>query len=276
MVGKIRPMNSPDWEEAVKTALQSGPRRAVVFTFAEHGALEDWTPYSYLSTRDTSGIEQGTDKAAPRTIENFYTMLRGVGNGEMVNDNIDRFLIGDLAKRYIADQSYEALVISQTRSIIRYDVAAISLNPVFRTLSRAVSNDRQNEARSRMKIWLESVYDSAAGIPETINTVPSVEQIPAVYLDPTMGFVRSESCEQRALQRPGKVLTQLRYVAKRKDLPGHIKTADTDLVPRTPLALVLALQKHDRQFRELLFRAVLPGTKISNCHATVLTALIRS
>lgn len=59
--------------------------------------------------------------------------------------------VQDFAKRYAAgDEGYKKTAIVQLRSIIQDDVTAISLNPVFGSLWRAVCNDRTSEHREEL------------------------------------------------------------------------------------------------------------------------------
>ena len=119
--------------------------------------------------------------------------------------------VQDFAKRYAGgDAGYQKTAIAQLRAIIQDDVTAISLNPVFGSLWRAVCNDRENEAReelittfglqidrignddekARMKIWLEESYDYTAEVLEAISSVPEAQRFPCVCLDPTLLFTR--------------------------------------------------------------------------------------
>ena len=123
--------------------------------------------------------------------------------------------VQDFAKRYISDNSYKILVVKQLRKIINEDVSAISLNPVFGSLWRAICNDRQNPAREeliqsfglqieridiadekeRMKNWLAESYDYTAEVLEIISTVPVDQLFPCVFLDPTLRFEKSNDAE---------------------------------------------------------------------------------
>jgi hypothetical protein len=119
--------------------------------------------------------------------------------------------VQDFAERYKTDQPYRLLVVKQLGKIVKDDVSAISLNPVFGSLWRAVCNDRENPARDgliqdfgasvekianasekdRMKSWLEESYDYTAEVLEVIAKVPADKFFPCVYLDPTLKFERS-------------------------------------------------------------------------------------
>jgi hypothetical protein len=121
---------------------------------------------------------------------------------------LKRTSVLDFAKRYATDPQYKVLVIDNLRAIIKSDVVAISLNPVFGSLWRVVCNDRENEARgelieafgheidriwnvdekARIKAWLEESYDFTAQILEAINSVTPEQQFPCICLDPTLAF----------------------------------------------------------------------------------------
>ena len=114
----------------------------------------------------------------------------------------------DFARTYKESAAYRSLAVRHLQDIIDRDVSAISLNPVFGSLWRALCNDRENEHRqelldlfgrkvegirnadekARMKTWLEESYDYTAEVLEAIAKVPTVERFPCVCLDPTLTF----------------------------------------------------------------------------------------
>jgi hypothetical protein len=162
--------------------------------------------------------------------------------------------IMNFADRYKKDEHYRYTATQHIAKLIESDITAISLNPVFGSLWRAVCNDRGNSERDnllnafslhverladvdekvRMKAWLEESYDHGAEIADLVESIPKEDQFPCVYLDPTLrhadtedgrvitDFKRDElleigrSCDYRILRRLGKVLTQLTYVQKGK------------------------------------------------------------
>lgn len=123
--------------------------------------------------------------------------------------------VQDFAARYKSDGIYKKLVVEHLQKIIDDDVSAISLNPVFGSLWRAVCNDRENPARDtlitsfglhvdrvtnldereRMKAWLAESYDYTAEVQEAIDSVPRSQQFPCVYFDPTVDFIKSGHSE---------------------------------------------------------------------------------
>ena len=114
----------------------------------------------------------------------------------------------DFSQRYRVDAAYRGLVVENLREIVENDIAAVTVNPVFGSLWRAVCNDRLNEARdgliqafgakveripdaetkTRVKEWLEESYDYVGEITEIIASVPEGEKYPCVLLDPTLDF----------------------------------------------------------------------------------------
>ncbi|KAG4441042.1 hypothetical protein IFR05_003497 [Cadophora sp. M221] len=116
--------------------------------------------------------------------------------------------VQDFSKRYAANPKYKKVAVDQLKKIISDDVSAITINPVFGSLWRAVCNDRENPARdeviaafglqvdriqdaeekARMKAWLEESYDYTADVMDAINSVPESDRFPCVCLDPTLAF----------------------------------------------------------------------------------------
>lgn len=111
-------------------------------------------------------------------------------------------------ERYETDDEYKDLVVEQLRGIFETNVMAMSLNPVFRSLWRAVcggrngadrellapifsyrigliSNDRD---KGKMKKWLDQSYDFSDGIEKEIAAVSAEDLYPVVFLDPTTDF----------------------------------------------------------------------------------------
>lgn len=123
--------------------------------------------------------------------------------------------VQDFAARYKVDEAYKKLVVEHLEKIIADDVSAISLNPVFGSLWRAVCNDRENPAcdslitsfglqvdritqadeKERMKAWLAESYDYTAEVQKAINSIPESEQFPCVYLDPTIPFIKTSTLD---------------------------------------------------------------------------------
>jgi len=119
-----------------------------------------------------------------------------------------QFPMADFSQRYRSDEGYRDLVVANLREIIDNDIAAVTVNPVFGSLWRAVCNDRLNVARdaliqafgakveqipdaetkARVKEWLEESYDYVGEITEIIRSVPDDEKYPCVFLDPTLDF----------------------------------------------------------------------------------------
>ncbi|RDL35864.1 uncharacterized protein BP5553_06476 [Venustampulla echinocandica] len=136
--------------------------------------------------------------------------------------------VQDFALRYNSDNSYKALVASQLQKIIDQDVSAISLNPVFGSLWRAVCNDRSNDNREglissfglqvdrikdaalkeMMTGWLAESYDYSADVAEAIGLVPEYEQFPCVYLDPTHAFTHTHDNDDGQEEEDNRPITE--------------------------------------------------------------------
>ena len=218
--------------------------------------------------------------------------------------------LADFSKRYAADPDYRELVAKQMGELIETDVAAITVNPVFGSLWRAICNDRLNpmrdpliakfglevskrvgEEKVRLNKWVEESYDRVGEVLDIIKSVATEDEYPCVFLDPTLDFsletsedgeketklTRDElleigrSCDPKILRRLGRVLTRLTLVKSKDDLPRHVKDVPFDRIPRVPLALAEA--KYDRQFWKILLHCVVPGTMLGGRPASLLAAL---
>ncbi|KAH6609912.1 dihydroxyacid dehydratase [Trichoderma cornu-damae] len=130
--------------------------------------------------------------------------------------------VESFADKYANDDDYKSMATRQLRLIIETNVSAISLNPVFGSLWRAVCNDRLSPARdelislfglhvdgisdpgerARMKTWLAESYNYADEIEAMIGAVAPQDRFPLLFLDPTadFGFVEDVEGERRRLQ----------------------------------------------------------------------------
>jgi hypothetical protein len=126
--------------------------------------------------------------------------------------------VEDFSKHYKVDERYRRVAVEQLKRLIEDDVVAISVNPVFGSLWRAVCNDRENKSRdaviqafglqvdrikdagekTRMKTWLEESYDYTAEVTEAIESVPEAERFPCLFLDPTLNFTRERDVSAEA------------------------------------------------------------------------------
>ncbi|OCL07617.1 hypothetical protein AOQ84DRAFT_341604 [Glonium stellatum] len=138
--------------------------------------------------------------------------------------------VQDFAKRYATDGAYKAIAVKHLEKLIHDDVSAVSLNPIFGSLWRAVCNDRTNEARdgliqgfglqvdrikdadekARMKSWLEESYDYTAEVIEAIESVPESLRFPCVLLDPTLAFIRALDDEDSEVEEDSRPITEFR------------------------------------------------------------------
>ncbi|OBT42796.1 hypothetical protein VE00_06586 [Pseudogymnoascus sp. WSF 3629] len=256
-----------------------------------------------------------SDKSDKKRERSTVTELRATA------DTLESFLpkkttpVQDFAKRYTENPQYRKTAIEELQKLIHDDVSAISLNPVFGSLWRVVCNDRKNplrdeiitefgrqvnqikndEEKSRMKIWLEESYDFTAEAMDTIASVPKDQRYPCVFLDPTSLFIQEadddddeenkpitslqrkdlleigRSCDYRILRRLGRVLTRLTYINSREEMPAHIATTPEVQIPRIPMAL--ASDEYNNYFWRILLHIVVPGTMLSSRPAALLAAL---
>lgn len=117
----------------------------------------------------------------------------------------------DFSKRWYTDGAYKEMAFRLLLDIIKIDVCAMALNPVFGSLWRTVCSDRtyvgrdalvhafnqslekihDEDQKAKMRKWLDESYDYTADIIAAIENVPADEQYPCVFLDPTLNFTRS-------------------------------------------------------------------------------------
>ena len=219
----------------------------------------------------------------------------------------------DLARRYASDEKYRRLTINQLRRIIETNVVAITVNPIFGSLWRALCNDRANQDRdgllqlfsvevnkiadanqkTKMKTWLEESYNFVREIEDLIETIPRSKQYPQLFLDPTSDFSQPRNLDGEGDDRPLNEFTrvELLEIGRSCDYKilrrlGKVLTRLTyvrseDQVPEhikatndiPRIPMALTEQQHGRHFWKVLLHAVLPGTKISARPAAVLAAL---
>ncbi|KKK14875.1 hypothetical protein ARAM_002828 [Aspergillus rambellii] len=133
----------------------------------------------------------------------------------------------DPAERWSKDVAYQQSASQHLMRIIEEDIDAITINPVFGSLWRAVSSDRSNPQRDilieafgkqverlpngdrkeKMKQWLEESYNFSAEILSIIDRVPETERFPCVFLDPTVNF--SQAATGSGGEADNKTVTQL-------------------------------------------------------------------
>ncbi|KAE8449167.1 hypothetical protein EG329_008551 [Mollisiaceae sp. DMI_Dod_QoI] len=221
--------------------------------------------------------------------------------------------VQDFAKRYAMDTRYKKVAVEQLKKIINADVAAISLNPVFGSLWRAVCNDRDNEAReevitafglqvdrianadekARMKVWLEESYDYTAEVLDTIESVQQAERFPCVCLDPTLSFTRVADGDEddkpiTEFQRDElleigrscdyKILRRLGRVMTRLTYINSAAEMPAHIAaaPESEIPripMALASPKYKRKFWSILLHIVVPGTMLGARPSALLAAL---
>ncbi|KAE8149767.1 hypothetical protein BDV25DRAFT_130103 [Aspergillus avenaceus] len=223
------------------------------------------------------------------------------------------FKMQSLAERWSTDVEYKLMAVRYLLSVIKEDVVNLTVNPVFGSLWRTMCRDRTYERRDElfnlfsqnvgriedlddkyaMKVWLDESYDFTSEIMRIINSVPGNDRFPCVFLDPTLNFSSSEfnengeraipcftrmellevgrSCKAYALRRLSRVLSRLTIVNSANEMPEHIIATTVEQVPKIPLAL--AQGEYGREFWKILFRCIVPGTRISDRSATLVAAL---
>ncbi|KAI9372847.1 hypothetical protein BJX61DRAFT_505484 [Aspergillus egyptiacus] len=209
--------------------------------------------------------------------------------------------------RWKSDFAYREMAARHLMRIIKEDLRAISINPVFGALWRAVCEDRtytgrdglvdafsravgevkDPEKKEEMQHWLDESYNFSAEIQSIIDDVPAANQFPCVFLDPTLDFSdalptqnkspRAElleiarSCDPLILQRLGRILTGLTYVKEAREIPEHIAKSTSKQVRKIPLTL--ATDDYNRQFWKVLLHTIVPGSRLPARGAAVLAAL---
>jgi hypothetical protein len=219
----------------------------------------------------------------------------------------------NFTKRYATDAEYKQLAVKQLKKIINEDVSAMSLNPVFGSLWRAVCNDRDNSARdelvkdfgskvdtikdveekARMRTWLDESYDFTAEVMDTINSVPQSERFPCVCLDPTLSFTREADGDEEArpittfsrdeLLEIGRscdyrILRRLGKVMSQLTFINSAAEMPTHIAaaPESEvprIPMALAQAKYKRKFWKILLHIVVPGTMLAARPAALLAAL---
>lgn len=253
-----------------------------------------------------------------RAPPNESTVLRHVKSQPIAVDDLSTAVpvgykgqVLDFDKRYKSDPDYRALVQKQLGSIIATDVNSLTVNPLFGSLWRAVTADRDApardalaqqfsaqvaqtssvEAKARLSEWLAESYNFASEISEYIDEVPERRRFPCVLLDPTQDFTPEigDDDDDRRLDQftrdelleigrscDGRVLRRLGKVLTRltyveREEDLPAHLVDDEQVPRLPLAL--AEDDHKGRFWSVLLHLVLAGTKLSTRPAALLAAL---
>lgn len=170
---------------------------------------------TYKNAGDSMSLQSERDALAQRWFEVRGECKVDLDETKLTSRLLERVLpkkstpLQDFTRTYKDSARYRRLATAHLRCIIERDVSAVTLNPVFGTLWRALCNDRDNEDRQhlldlfgrevnavkdadtkvRMRTWLEESYDFTAEVRETIAKVPQHARYPCVCLDPTLAFV---------------------------------------------------------------------------------------
>lgn len=219
----------------------------------------------------------------------------------------------DFSRRWFDDSAYKDLAFKQLLDIIKEDLSAMSLNPVFGKLWRTVCSDRTNDKRDalvdafsqqlediryssaypKMRKWLDESYDYTADILASIEAVRADEQYPCVFLDPSIKFTQSGSdayqdADDIGLDRDDlleigrscntKILQRLGRILTRLTFVNSAdelpeRIANTSLKQLPRLPIALTQKKYARQFWRILLHLVIPGTLLSSRAGALVAAL---
>ncbi|MCJ1442235.1 MAG: hypothetical protein MMC23_002728 [Stictis urceolatum] len=202
------------WMGAEKTGAEIAEIDAAL---SRYQSLEGIQKIKKEAAKDKKGLANTEELALGRKVIQQYLPRR-------------KAPVQDFAKRYQNDASYKHLVVKHLQRIIEEDVVAVSLNPIFGSLWRAVCNDRNNENREglissfglqvdrianadekqRMKTWLAESYDYSAEVSETIETIPESQRYPCVFLDPTLAFTKPSASHGEEDDEEARAITDFR------------------------------------------------------------------
>ncbi|KAF8861950.1 hypothetical protein BDZ45DRAFT_617826 [Acephala macrosclerotiorum] len=277
---------------------------------------KDSTASNFFLTTSVSGYDHviPVDEKA-RTRLGSANITKTKASSEILKKHLPKKTspVQDFAKRYAADAHYKRVAVEQLKKLIEKDVAAISLNPVFGSLWRAVCNDRDNESRdevitafglqvdrianadekARMKIWLEESYDYTAEVMDTIENVPVAQRYPCVCLDPTLSFTRvadGDDGDKPITEFRRDELLEIGRSCDYKILRrlGRVMTRLTYInseaempahIAAAPefeiprIPMALASPEYKRKFWRILLHIVVPGTMLGARPAALLAAL---
>lgn len=274
--------------------------------------------------KSTKTLLSATSEDDPKLRKYFVTQLSSVFNGNsdvewMAINKLGPIMtkrepaVGDFAENYVKDENYRELVVSQLKHIFEQNVVAMSLNPIFGSLWRAVCNGKGGQdrdvlapifgyhvdkienpqERAKMQKWLEQSYDYSRTIQKEVAQVPAEHQYPLVYLDPTTNFANGnpnqangdlrkfERAELLEIGRScdGTVLRRLGKVLTQLTVVASEKdlpahVKGADGHLQVPyVPLALAQPEFNRRFWRILLHTVLPGTMLAARAAAVLAAL---
>ncbi|KAG8799752.1 hypothetical protein FRC19_000072 [Serendipita sp. 401] len=197
----------------------------------------------------------------------------------------------NLSKKFLdpKESQYRKQVYEALKEIIGYNVVALTYNPIFGQLWRAVCKDRTNPYReelvnafsnkvgkesdeNRRKMltdWLEESYNAEEEIMELVNAAPDSNdpKQPRIYLDLDSGIdlTRTELLEVARSLYPG-VLKKLASILT------HLKTVEED-VTLLPNQRYLPLSLKPFDLFRVLPHLVVPGTMFSGRAAALFAAL---
>ncbi|OJJ08836.1 hypothetical protein ASPVEDRAFT_47986 [Aspergillus versicolor CBS 583.65] len=289
---------------------------------SDSDAIGDWT--YYVSTEGIHALENEEDLNTRRFFPVPYNqktkVLHNIAKMRLTTDVIKQRLpkksvpAQNPAGRWAVDKAYRDMASQHLMRIIKEDVVAIAINPVFGALWRAVCKDRTYEQREvlldkfskavgeitdakkkdLMQEWLEESYNFIAEIQATIDSVPEDDQFPCVFLDPTVNFNRSPDKDDT--DAPVGNLTRkelleisrscdpriLRRLGRILTQLSYVKDAKSmpkhivksDTSQARRIPLVLASERYGSQFWTIMLHTITPGTQLAPRAAALLAALV--
>lgn len=284
-------------------------------------AIGDWT--YYVSMEGMHSLENEEDNNTRRFFPVPYTrktnVLDNIAEVRLTTDVIKQRLprkaipVRNPVDRWNVDGAYQDVASQHLMRIIKEDIAAIAINPVFGSLWRAVCKDRTYEQRANlldafskavgnitdekkkdlMQEWLEESYNFIAEIQAIIDNVPEAEQFPCVFLDPTVSFNKTrdkdntdtavENLTRKELLEISRscdprILRRLGRVLTRLTYVKDAKDmpehiAKSDSSQARRIPLALASEQHSSQFWTIMLHTINPGTQLTPRAAALLAAL---
>ncbi|KAJ0420255.1 hypothetical protein BJY00DRAFT_141496 [Aspergillus carlsbadensis] len=289
------------------------------------GSTTEAIPGHLLRYDSTGGMRDLKDEGDPSTHRFFpvpYNYTRG-GLGNMVSIELTPDVVihklpkketpaEDPTRRWANDSSYRNTASQHLSRIIKEDLRAIAINPVFGALWRAVCSDRTYDGRDAlvdafslaverisdqkekemMNDWLLESYNFSAQVQAMIDQVPEAERFPCVFLDPTIDFEsRNTGDDIGSLRNLTRVeLLEITRSCDSRTLRrlGRVLTRLTFVIDATQMpahiansssdqvkAIPLALSKkgYGQHFWGILLHTIVSGTQLTPRGAAVLAAL---
>lgn len=284
-------------------------------------AIGDWT--SYVSTEGMHALRDEEDESTRRFFPVPYTrktnVLDNIAEVRLTTDVIKQRLpkkstpAQNPADRWAVDEAYRDVASQHLMRIMKEDIVAIGINPVFGSLWRAVCKDRTYDQRedlldafskavgeitdSKKKVlmqeWLDESYNFISEIQAIIDNVPEAEKFPCVFLDPTVNFnkyqdendtdARVESLTRKELLEISRscdprILRRLGRILTRITYVKDAKEmpehiTKSDTSQARCIPIALVSDRYDNQFWTIMLHTINPGTQLTPRAAALLAAL---